>query len=307
MSRCSRQGGHDGLPRFVVLPARPAAELGRSAAERREVDFQYVYRVSRFLHPVERSILTAHPNGEAPLGYTDFLAELGIGTIGHGLTILTPAAASQCWLDYNMADYLAEMSDGWGSGLFTRSDVAECRLIAKDGENDWFVTCQRHGNEIVHLPFQSQGPRIIGGGVHGLISDFCRDCRFPFFDPTCNRRCRLFFSVSEGFGADGLERELRALWGNQRLEVCFEQDSDPEYRYRELVVQALDAHLQMWFGEKVTRNERLPSGSVSVAVTTDRHWIDELLRFAELTRVQDGPPPRVHRGMGMSCSHAAGA
>src|SRR6516164_5821187 len=33
-SRCSRQGGHDGLPRFNVFPARPAAELGRSALRR---------------------------------------------------------------------------------------------------------------------------------------------------------------------------------------------------------------------------------------------------------------------------------
>src|SRR5262249_38302852 len=158
----------------------------------------------------------------------------------------------------------------WTNGLFTRSDVVGTRLIAKDDENDWFVTCKRHGNEIVHLPYQNQEPRIISGGVHGLISDFCRECRFPFFDPTCNRRCRCFFHAREAFGPDGLEHELRSLWGNQRIEVCFEQNSDPEYQYRELVVQALDAHLQMWFGEKVTRNERLPSGSVSVAMTTDR-------------------------------------
>jgi hypothetical protein len=32
MSYCSRQGGHDGFPKFIVFPARPAAELWRSAA-----------------------------------------------------------------------------------------------------------------------------------------------------------------------------------------------------------------------------------------------------------------------------------
>jgi hypothetical protein len=30
---CSSQGGHYGLPRYVVSPARPAAELCRSASE----------------------------------------------------------------------------------------------------------------------------------------------------------------------------------------------------------------------------------------------------------------------------------
>jgi hypothetical protein len=145
------------------------------------VDFQYVYRMSRFLHPVEPKILSAHPTGETPLGYIEFLTELGNGTIGHGLKILTPAAANQCWLDYSMADYLAEMSGGWSNGMFTRPDIAECRLIAKDDANDWFVTCRRHGNEIVHLPFQGQGPRIIGGGVHGLISGFLPRLSIPIF------------------------------------------------------------------------------------------------------------------------------
>jgi hypothetical protein len=270
------------------------------------MDFQYVYRVSRLLHPIEPSVLAAQPDRVNPIGYTEFLTELGNGTICHGLEILTPAAADHYWLDYRIADYLADTSSAWSNGLFTRSDVVECQLIAKDDENDWFVTCKRHGNEIVHLPFQRREPRIIGDGVHGLISDFSREYRFPFFDPTCNRRCRCFFAAHEGVGPDGLEEELRSLWGNQRLEICFDQNSDPEYRYRELVVQALDAHLQMWFGEKVTCNACLPSGSVSVAVTTDRQWVDEVLRFAERIRGHDGQSPRVHRDMGKSCSHQNG-
>ena len=32
-NRCSSQGGHNGAPRYFVSPARPAAELGRSAKE----------------------------------------------------------------------------------------------------------------------------------------------------------------------------------------------------------------------------------------------------------------------------------
>ena len=84
------------------------------------MEFHYVYRISRFLHPVEPKVLSAHLNGETPLGYIDFLTELGNGTVGHGLKILTPAAANECWLDYNVADYFTEMSGGWSGGLFAR-------------------------------------------------------------------------------------------------------------------------------------------------------------------------------------------
>jgi len=270
------------------------------------MDFEYIYRVSRFLHPFEASSLASYPNGEAPHGYKEFLTELGNGEICHGLRILTPTVANQYWLEINMAEYLTDVCSRWTNGLFTRSDVAGTRLIAKDDENDWFVTCKRHGNEIIHLPYYPNlEPRIIGGGIPGLISDFSRDRRFPFFDPTCSRRCRCFFNVREEFGPDGLERDLCSLWGSQRIEICFEQNTDPEYRYRELEIQALDAHLQMWYGEKVARNEALPLGTVCVAVTLDYQWVNEIVRFAEQVAVPGGSAPRVHRDMGMSCSHGA--
>jgi hypothetical protein len=289
----------------------PAAELRVSryaTREEREVDYEYVYRTSRFLHPFEPAFFEAHPAPEtAPRGYVEYLTQLGRGTLCHGLTILDPESAKRCWTEYSMERHLFGWieASGWKNGLFTLDDVSACQLIAKDDENDWFVMCARHGNDIVHLPFHRPEPRLVGGGIPGLISDFSGNCRFPFFEPTCSRRCRCFFNVREGFGADGVERELRALWGSQRLEICFEQNTDPEYRYREVVVQALDAHLQMWFGAKVTRNGALPPGGVCVAVTLDGEWVSEMIRFAERLTIPGGSPPRIHREMGMSCSHGA--
>jgi hypothetical protein len=270
------------------------------------VDYRCVYPVSRYLHPFEPGFFDVHPAPDTPPhGYVEYLTELGRGTLCHGLKILDPESAKRYWTEFNMERYLCESIEwsGWQNGLFTFDDVSACQLIAKDDENDWFVMCSRHGNEIIHLPFQRPEPRIVAGGIPGLVSDFSKECRFPFFEPTCSRRCRCFFTVREGFGPDGLERELRSLWGSQRLEICFEQGNDPEYRYRELVVQAIDAHLQMWFGEKVTRIEALPLGSVCVAVTLDSEWVGEIIRFADRVAAASGPPPRVHRKMGMSCSH----
>jgi hypothetical protein len=97
------------------------------------VDYQYVYRVSRFLHPLEPSSLAAYPSRETPpVGYTEFLTELGIGTICHGLQILTPDGGDRFWSEYKLNNYFINWSSHfWSTGLFVPADVAECQLIAQ--------------------------------------------------------------------------------------------------------------------------------------------------------------------------------
>jgi hypothetical protein len=75
------------------------------------VDYQYVYRVSRFLHPLELRLFEVHPAPKlAPEGYIEYLTELGRGTLCHGLTILDPESAKRYWIECDMERYLVEWS-----------------------------------------------------------------------------------------------------------------------------------------------------------------------------------------------------
>lgn len=165
-----------------------------------------VYLVSRQLDPVsdgEITELETKLRFALPVGYREYLRQLGNGDFCHGLHVRTPAEVLdegnvEFWSDYLPVAIEEEFFNE--RPLLTDSEMKKTVVFAHSDEGDYFVSCPEREGQLFELPrHEAKMHHYSDGFLEPFRFEMCRISEFnlPFFEPPDCRQAKSHLNLRE--------------------------------------------------------------------------------------------------------------
>lgn len=265
------------------------------------MSFESVYRVStRNSVPSKEEInsLSRALSMELPIGYREYIASFGPGTLCTFLVVKTPSQIRNPDTQdekyyrevFGLAGQYASESGNVAGLDSTEFESATVFAYASAEAPIWFAT-------------RTQGARLfeyvegdtfeIANGFFGIVERCTagQQHEFPFFEPCNGRRRMRQLYVRSGVGRTGFVEALVGRWGRDSLRCS---RSSKEELYPVYFVAAIEAYIELHLDPQYNR---LPGDSFFVRVCYDIDSEDDLAAFVEPLLLPGGGP---HEFMGES-------
>jgi hypothetical protein len=229
----------------------------------------------RALDALERTLGTS-----LPLGYREYLTQLGVGRFSGFLIVYTPQQVKQ-QLGY-WRQTLAEVTvDGMGVGMYSRSvlsakKIREAFPVAHTDNGDLFVSTPSCGQGLFVIPRDSARIRSLRRGF--LDPKAC--CRAvdvdagPWFEAANGRRRITNFGVRGG--AAVVEKVLTELWGKREIRSFGKCEAASWGSVVSFGVRAIEGLVKVY---------SRPRGGHVVTVSFDKDVAGEVRAFAKTVGV----------------------
>lgn len=256
------------------------------------MSFESVYRVSNRnsvpsaedVHSLSRALRM-----ELPIGYREYIASFGPGTMCTFLVVETPnqirnpdAEDEKYYREiFDLAGQYASVTDniaGLDSADFERAVVF---AYASAEEPIWFATRTQGARLFEHA---DGGTYEIENGFFGLVERCTagQQHEFPFFEPKNGRRRMRQFYVRSGVGRTGFVEALARRWGRDSLRCSCREEFYPLY-----FVTAIEAYIELHLDPQYNR---LPGDSFFVRASYDIDSEADLAAFVEPLLLPGGGP-----------------
>lgn len=170
------------------------------------MSFEDVYLVSSKLDLLgtERFEPIAAQLGDLPIGYVEFLAELGTGTFCDYLTVWSPEESNKRSKEFReIADDLLSDFSEFGSEPVPRLDFCNAQCIAGTVDGDYLVVCPDAPTDIYAFPRNDDSIYILPNGFYEPLGwirlnkperDYTIPPPFKYFESDVNRAYAWFLS-----------------------------------------------------------------------------------------------------------------
>lgn len=258
------------------------------------MSFESVYRVStRNSVPTDEDIksLCRALSMEMPIGYREYVASFGLGTMCTFLVVKVPSQIrnpdSQDEKFYRQVfaragQYASDSGNvaGLDSTEFERATVF---AYASAEAPIWFATRTQGERLFEHV----EGDTFeIENGFFGLVERCTagQQHEFPFFEPTNGRRRMRQLYVRPGVGRIGFVEAMVRRWGRDsvRCSRYSTEELNPHY-----FVTAIEGHIELGLGPQY---DRLPGDSFFVRACYDIDSEADLASFIEPLLLPGGGP-----------------
>jgi hypothetical protein len=243
--------------------------------------FESVYRVStRNSVPTDAEVdlLSSELGMELPLGYREYVTELGPGALCDFLVVKMPSeirnpeSREEKFNRELLAFAAACVTRQNGPSGLTPTDIEQGTIFAYASAERpiWFATRTQGARLFEHVDGDSFE---IPNGLYGLVKRRAAGHHaFPFFEPRNGRRRMRQLYVRPGVGGDGFVEAMAKRWGRQSLRRSSASQDElwPVY-----CVAPIEGYIELHLDPQYNR---LPGDSFFVRA---RYDIDSEAEFAE--------------------------
>lgn len=259
------------------------------SAKRKRLTFAEVYPVADTTQPVkgtEVDALTRTVYRRLPVGYREYMATFGNGTLCGLVRVRTPAhIRKRIESDQGSREAFADSvgCDWYKPGPLRPEDVLQAVIFATSLEGDIYFCCPRFGADLFEIPRQWNQVTRFKDGLYGLVKFTAKRTKYdsPFFEPADEkRRRRCGFEVRDDLPPDRLIDEIQTRWGSTEI-----RRFRPGQDYEHIFIRAIGGLMVLSTERKHIQN---PAGSCFVNLQYENTSAAAVRSFVKAVQLKGG-------------------